>query len=100
MRHRGDLSTSVGRGVESTMVTIWYVPVALCRRASIIVKGPHPGREGAPMSTTQMAREIAEQPAAVRRTLDALMPLRPQLAALAADRRRVLFAARGTSDHA
>jgi glucosamine--fructose-6-phosphate aminotransferase (isomerizing) len=52
------------------------------------------------MSTTQMAREIAEQPAAVRRTLDALMPLRPQLAALAADRRRVLFAARGTSDHA
>ena len=52
------------------------------------------------MHPTQMAREIAEQPAAIRRTLDALMPLRTQLAELASGRRRVLFAARGTSDHA
>ena len=52
------------------------------------------------MSVTQMAREIAEQPTAVQRTLDALMPLRPQVAAMASGRRRVLFAARGTSDHA
>jgi glucosamine--fructose-6-phosphate aminotransferase (isomerizing) len=52
------------------------------------------------MSSTQMAREIAEQPQAVRRTLEALLPLRPELAALAENRRRVLFAARGTSDHA
>ncbi len=49
---------------------------------------------------TQMAREIAEQPEAVRRTWTALAPLRPDLAALLADRRRVLFAARGTSDNA
>jgi glucosamine--fructose-6-phosphate aminotransferase (isomerizing) len=66
----------------------------------IVKEPPSRAREGAPMSTTQMAREIAEQPVAVRRTLDALLPLRPQLATLAANRRRVLFAARGTSDHA
>ncbi|MFC7483215.1 SIS domain-containing protein [Luedemannella flava] len=52
------------------------------------------------MSTTQMAREIAEQPVALGRTLDVLIPLRPQLAQLAGGRRKVLFAARGTSDHA
>src|SRR4029079_11073619 len=52
------------------------------------------------MSTTQMAREIAEQPLALGRTLDALIPLRPQLARLAGGRPQVLFAARGTSDHA
>lgn len=52
------------------------------------------------MSTTQMAREIAEQPLALGRTLDALIPLRPRLAQLAGGRRQVLFAARGTSDHA
>jgi glucosamine--fructose-6-phosphate aminotransferase (isomerizing) len=52
------------------------------------------------MSTTQMAREMAEQPHALGRTLDVLMPLRPQLARLADGRRKVLFAARGTSDHA
>ena len=47
-----------------------------------------------------MAREIAEQPEAARRTLDALLPLRPEVSRLLADRRRVLFAGRGTSDHA
>jgi glucosamine--fructose-6-phosphate aminotransferase (isomerizing) len=47
-----------------------------------------------------MAQEIAEQPAAVRRTLAALLPLRPELAGLFAGRRRVLFAARGSSDNA
>jgi len=51
-------------------------------------------------STTRMAAEIAEQPEAVRRTWAALEPLRPRLASLLADRRRVLFAARGTSDNA
>jgi glucosamine--fructose-6-phosphate aminotransferase (isomerizing) len=50
--------------------------------------------------TTQMAREIAEQPETVRRTLAALLPLRPRLRELAAGRRRVLFAARGSSDNA
>ncbi len=50
--------------------------------------------------TTQMAREIAEQPEAARRTLDALLPLRPELRRLAEGRRRVLFVARGSSDNA
>ena len=51
-------------------------------------------------SGTRMAQEIAEQPEAVRRTLAALLPLRPALAQLYAGRRRVLFAARGSSDNA
>ena len=62
-----------------------------------------PGRTpqpGEPAGPTQMAREIAEQPAAVRRTLDALIPHRAAIRALAAGRRRVLFAARGSSDNA
>jgi len=50
--------------------------------------------------TTQMAREIAEQPEAVARTLDALLPLRAELARLAAGRSQVLFVARGSSDNA
>ena len=47
-----------------------------------------------------MAREIAEQPAAISRTLDALRPLRGEIAALATGRRTVLFVARGSSDNA
>ena len=47
-----------------------------------------------------MAREIAEQPAAISRTLDALRPLRGEITALAAGRRNVLFVARGSSDNA
>lgn len=47
-----------------------------------------------------MAQEIAEQPAAVRRTWQSLAPQRPDLARLLTRRRRVLFAARGTSDNA
>lgn len=47
-----------------------------------------------------MAREIAEQPAAIARTLDALRPLRPRIRELAADRTQVLFVARGSSDNA
>ncbi|GAA4998869.1 SIS domain-containing protein [Actinopolymorpha pittospori] len=50
--------------------------------------------------TTQMAREIAEQPEAVARTLDALRPLRGELARLAAGTRHILFVARGSSDNA
>lgn len=50
--------------------------------------------------TTQMAREVAEQPTAVRRTLDALLPQRQEVRDLARGRRRVLFAARGSSDNA
>ena len=47
-----------------------------------------------------MAAEIAEQPAALRRTLDALLPLVPDVARLAASTRQVLFIARGSSDAA
>ena len=51
-------------------------------------------------TSTQMAQEIAEQPAAVRRTLAALLPCRPALEERFEGRRRVLFAARGSSDNA
>lgn len=47
-----------------------------------------------------MAREVAEQPVALARTLDALRPLRGEVTALAAGRRAVLFVARGSSDNA
>lgn len=47
-----------------------------------------------------MAREIAEQPEALQRTLEALLPLRPEIAALARGRKRILFVARGSSDNA
>jgi glucosamine--fructose-6-phosphate aminotransferase (isomerizing) len=47
-----------------------------------------------------MAREIAEQPEAISRTLEALRPLRREIAVLAAGRRHVLFVARGSSDNA
>lgn len=50
--------------------------------------------------TTWMAREIREQPDALRRTLDALLPLEPAVASLAARTRQVLFIARGSSDAA
>ena len=50
--------------------------------------------------STRMAHEIAEQPEAVRRTLQALLPLRADLSRLFAGRRRVVFAARGSSDNA
>jgi glucosamine--fructose-6-phosphate aminotransferase (isomerizing) len=47
-----------------------------------------------------MAAEIREQPAALRRTLDALLPLVPDVTAVAARTRQVLFIARGSSDAA
>jgi glucosamine--fructose-6-phosphate aminotransferase (isomerizing) len=50
--------------------------------------------------STQMAREIGEQPHAVRRTLAALAPRRDEVRTLASGRRRVLFVARGSSDNA
>ncbi|HEV7653578.1 MAG TPA: SIS domain-containing protein [Mycobacteriales bacterium] len=52
------------------------------------------------VGTTRMLAEIREQPAALRRTLDALLPLEPAVAALAARTRQVLFIARGSSDAA
>lgn len=47
-----------------------------------------------------MAQEIAEQPAALARTLEGLRPLRPAIRELAGGRRTVLFVARGSSDNA
>jgi glucosamine--fructose-6-phosphate aminotransferase (isomerizing) len=52
------------------------------------------------VTETTMLREIAEQPDALARTLDALRPLRGALRDLASDRRVVLFVARGSSDNA
>jgi glucosamine--fructose-6-phosphate aminotransferase (isomerizing) len=47
-----------------------------------------------------MRTEIAEQPAALRATIDALLPASAEAAALASDTRQVLLIARGTSDNA
>jgi glucosamine--fructose-6-phosphate aminotransferase (isomerizing) len=49
---------------------------------------------------SHMGREIAEQPAALRATIDALLPRRDEAARLAARTREVLFIGRGTSDNA
>lgn len=54
----------------------------------------------APSAPTTMWREVTEQPVAVARTVDALLPLRPELRTLARDRKHVLFVARGSSDNA
>lgn len=54
----------------------------------------------ASQTATRMALEIAEQPAAARRTLEHLLPERDRLRSLGADRRRVLMVARGSSDNA
>jgi glucosamine--fructose-6-phosphate aminotransferase (isomerizing) len=55
---------------------------------------------GAAPGPTRRRREIEEQPAALRRTLDALLPQVPALTALAGRTRQVLFIARGSSDNA
>jgi fructoselysine-6-P-deglycase FrlB-like protein len=49
---------------------------------------------------SRMRAEIAEQPEALRRTFDALLPQVAELEALARDTRQVLFIARGSSDNA
>ncbi len=49
---------------------------------------------------TRMADEIAEQPEAIERTLDALLPEREHLRRLVSGRRQVLVVARGSSDNA
>ncbi|GAA0849997.1 SIS domain-containing protein [Streptosporangium amethystogenes subsp. fukuiense] len=50
--------------------------------------------------TTKMRSEIAEQPAALRATLDALLPRTGEVERLAGQTRQLLFIARGTSDNA
>ncbi len=47
-----------------------------------------------------MRQEIAQQPEALRATIDALLPRRDEVTSLAADTKAVLFIARGTSDNA
>ena len=49
---------------------------------------------------TAMLREVQEQPAALERTLAALLPTVPELRAVARDCRQVLLIARGSSDNA
>jgi glutamine---fructose-6-phosphate transaminase (isomerizing) len=49
---------------------------------------------------TIMAQEIAEQPAAIAATLQALRPLRARILQLAQKRQQILFVARGSSDNA
>ena len=49
---------------------------------------------------TIMAEEMAEQPAAIAATLEALRPLRARIAQLVGERRQILFLARGSSDNA
>lgn len=49
---------------------------------------------------TQIRKEIAEQPEALARTLDAVLPLRPEIARVTQTCRHVLFVARGSSDNA
>lgn len=49
---------------------------------------------------TRMAAEIAEQPVALRATLEALLPRREEIVAAFVGRRHVVFSARGSSDNA
>jgi glutamine---fructose-6-phosphate transaminase (isomerizing) len=55
---------------------------------------------GNEVSSSLMRREIEQQPEALRATIDALLPRRAEVAALAAGTSTVLFIARGTSDNA
>ncbi|GAA0948639.1 SIS domain-containing protein [Nonomuraea longicatena] len=50
--------------------------------------------------TTKMRSEIAEQPAALRATLDSLLPRVDEVRKLGEQTRQLLFIARGTSDNA
>ncbi|MCA2225537.1 SIS domain-containing protein [Nonomuraea sp. NEAU-L178] len=52
------------------------------------------------MMTTKMRSEIAEQPEALRATLDSLLPRVDEVRALGERTRQLLFIARGTSDNA
>ena len=47
-----------------------------------------------------MRQEIGQQPAALRATIESLLPRRDEVTRLAADTRQVLLIARGTSDNA
>jgi glucosamine--fructose-6-phosphate aminotransferase (isomerizing) len=55
---------------------------------------------GNEVGSSLMRQEIEQQPAALRATIDALLPRRDEIARLAEGTQTVLFIARGTSDNA
>src|SRR5580692_12090 len=55
---------------------------------------------GSAQPSTYMRAEIMQQPAALRATIDALLPRAAEAGRLARGTRQVLFIARGTSDNA
>jgi len=57
-------------------------------------------QDGNAAGVSLMRQEIGQQPAALRATIETLLPRPPEVAALAAGTRTVLFIARGTSDNA
>ena len=73
-------------------------PVVLHRRNRCTATGCE-SRQDVPV-TTNMLAEITEQPAALRSTIDALLPATGEAERLARDTRHVLFIGRGTSDNA
>src|SRR5690606_7167641 len=72
-----------------------------CTAKRRIGNGPISGRNRKRvLMTTRMRSEIAEQPAALRATLDALLPRVEEIGRVTAPTRQLLFIARGTSDNA
>jgi glutamine---fructose-6-phosphate transaminase (isomerizing) len=65
-----------------------------------VTEGDQDDMAGNEAGPSLMRQEIAQQPAALRATIDALLPRRDEVARLAADTKTVLFIARGTSDNA
>ena len=65
-----------------------------------VTEGKDLMQAGNAVHTSLMRQEIEQQPEALRATIDALLPRRAEVAALAAGTRTVLFIARGTSDNA
>ncbi len=73
--------------------------------AAVAAPGVTEGKQNAmqdqdPAGRSLMRQEIEQQPEALRATIDALLPRRDEIQALAARTRTVLFIARGTSDNA
>lgn len=76
------------------------MPVGARRSSTVAAGADPPPTEGGGAVTTRMATEIGEQPEAIARTLDALLPHRGALRRLAEGRRHLLLVARGSSDNA
>lgn len=65
-----------------------------------MIHSDEPGPPAGASTQSQMRREIEEQPAAIRRTLDALVPLVGDIREIATGARSVMFIGRGSSDNA